>query len=212
MLVLPPAAQILDPVDPVLAGKPVGDRQPLPRIPTRFTGIKPVEALPALDRSAHGRLIIGKTRTVGIAGHEVRVTPVAQRHVVVDADRTDGGMRPERVEIEKDIARAVIGPVAGIFGPVGGIGHRCRTAQHRLGICRELHELFDERKRAGFVPQPGQADHFRADDEAVDAAGGDGQCCVMQDEAPVALVARQASRRCRRRRQHPRQAFHRTAH
>jgi hypothetical protein len=66
MLVLPPAAQILDPVDPVLAGKPVGDRQPLPRIPTRFTGIKPVEALPALDRSAHGRLIIGKPAPSGL--------------------------------------------------------------------------------------------------------------------------------------------------
>jgi hypothetical protein len=49
------------------------------------------------------------------------VAPVGERHVVVDADEIDVGVRPERVEVEEHVAAAVARLVAEVFRPVGGV-------------------------------------------------------------------------------------------
>ena len=86
------------------------------------------------------------------------VAPVRQRHVVVDADEIDVGVRPERVEVEIHVARAIAGVVAEIFRPVGGVadlhagaedradgsGQRLQRGNRRIGRCGIVAEVVFE--------------------------------------------------------------------
>jgi hypothetical protein len=60
------------------------------------------------------------------------VAPVRQRQIVVDADEVDIGVRPERVEVEIDVATAVLRMVAEVFRPVGGIPGLARPTSWRI--------------------------------------------------------------------------------
>jgi hypothetical protein len=121
MRLRPPGAQILVAEDPWLARSAVGDRRADLRRAIGLAGIEPVEPLAARDVG----LQVGPVMDRGPArlriGMVEPVAPVRQRHVVVDADEVDVGVRPERVEVEEHVAAAVARLVAEVFRPVGGV-------------------------------------------------------------------------------------------
>ncbi len=58
------------------------------------------------------------------------VAPVGERHVVVDADEVDRGVRPQRVEMEINVAGTVGGLVAEVLAPVGAVRNLRARAEH----------------------------------------------------------------------------------
>ena len=152
----PPAPQILVAKDPRLAESAVGDRRALAQAPRLEGRIIPVETLAAGDRCAQSGRIIRPGKPIGIAGRIVRVAPVRQRHVIVDADRVDIRMRPQRIEVEIDVADAVERMVAEIFAPVGAVGDLRRRPEHRAHLAGQRAERLDEGEIVVLVAQRGQ--------------------------------------------------------
>jgi hypothetical protein len=101
--------------------------------PIKGAGIEPVEPLAAGDVGLQIGPVIDRRRKCCIGMIEP-VAPVRQRHVVIDADEVDVGVRPERVEVEEHIARAVGRMVAEVFRPVGGIADLRPSAEDRAHI------------------------------------------------------------------------------
>ena len=118
--VRPPAADVLVAEHPGLPCGAVGDRRADLRLAVGGAGVEPVEALAALDVAAQ---VVEVGDRVGARGVEMvePVAPVGERHVVVDADEVDRVVRPERVEVEEDVARAVLRVVPEVLRPVGGV-------------------------------------------------------------------------------------------
>jgi hypothetical protein len=90
----------------------------------------------------------------------VRVAPVGQRHVVVDAHRIDIRMGPERIEVEMGVAGAVERMVAEILAPVGAIGDLRRQPKHRAHLARQRAERLDEGEIVILVAQRGEPAHL----------------------------------------------------
>jgi hypothetical protein len=105
--VLPPAAQVLVPEDPRLTRGPVRDRGAdlIPAV--GCARVEPVDALAAGDVALQVAAVVDRRRARNGVGMLVAVAPVRERHVVVDADEVGLLVRPERVEVEEDVARAV---------------------------------------------------------------------------------------------------------
>lgn len=181
----------------------IGYRRAQPVDAVSVAGIVPVEPFPAGDV---GRKVCRVVRRVPVRRVRVRiaVAPVAERHVVVDADRIDRQRSPKRIEVEQLVARGVGRLVARIFRPVGGVGEFRRAADHGAHICRQRHQRIDEREAVGCPAHRRQPAHLRADDEGVDPARRRRQLRVVQRHAPV-VPARAAAdegrdlhgRRCR---------------
>jgi hypothetical protein len=72
-------------------------------------GIEPVEALAARDVGLQVAAVMDRGPALEGIGMIEAVAPVGERHVVVDADEIDVGVRPERVEVEIDVAAAIPG-------------------------------------------------------------------------------------------------------
>ena len=100
----PPALQVLVAEHPRLAEGPVGYLRALTETPRLEGRVIPVETLTAGDRTAQSRRVIRPCEAIRVSSRMVGVSPVGQRHVVVDADRVDIRMRPKRIEVEIDIA------------------------------------------------------------------------------------------------------------
>ena len=113
----------------------------------------------------------------------VTVAPVGERPVDVDADGVDVGRRPQRVEVEVDVAGAVGGLVAEVLRPVGGVGDLGGGAEDGFHVGGEVGERGDEGIGGGAVAHGGEAAQLGADDEGVDATGGNGEVRVVQDDA-----------------------------
>ena len=124
---------------------------------------------------------------------EVRlVAPVRQRRIVVDPDEVDVGRRPERIEMEVDVAAAVGRMMAEIFTPVGAVGNARTSPQDGAHVGSERAKLLDKGKGVGFVAQGGEPAHFAADQEGIDATGAHSQMGVVKDQPTKAPVARRS--------------------
>src|SRR5690606_22468343 len=108
MRIGPPADEVLVATQPVLAAGAVGDQTAPPFEPVGVAGVVPVEPLAAGNGARERGKVMGTAGAVGIAAAMIAVAPVGQRHVIVDPDRVDGGRCPERIEMEADIAAAVL--------------------------------------------------------------------------------------------------------
>ena len=99
MRIAPPADQILGAKDPGLAMLPVSDRKTVLRGTVGGIGIIPVESLAGAEPVAQIIEIVSAARDTGI---EViaTVAPIGDRGIVIDPDRIDIRMRPERIERE----------------------------------------------------------------------------------------------------------------
>ena len=190
MDVRPPGDEVLVAIDPGLAVRAVGDRGADAGVAVRGRGVIPVEPLAGGDGGPHGAGIVMGGHAVRIAARvgRVRIAPVGERHVVVDADRVDLGRRPQRVQMVVDVARAVGGVIAEIFGPVGAVGQPAARPQERADIGGEPAQRVDEGERVRFPAQPGQPAQFRADQHRIDPAGDQGQPRHVQHHAPIAPV------------------------
>jgi hypothetical protein len=107
----PPGLQVLETPDPGLA-LPVGDGRADLRPAVGVGGVEPVEML--ASRDVGGEVVDG----MDIAPRSVEmvrpVAPVRERQVVVDPDHVDGGVGPERVEMEDLVLRAGVAGGRGI--------------------------------------------------------------------------------------------------
>lgn len=99
----------------------IGDRGADLRRTISLRGIEPVKPFAARDiRLQIGTIMDGGPSGLGIQMIEA-VAPVRERQIVVDAHKIDGGAGPERIEMEIDIAAAILRLMPEIFRPIGGI-------------------------------------------------------------------------------------------
>jgi len=127
----PPVPNILEPIDPILAIRPIGDRLSV-LVGHSFRAIVvPVEPLPALDIRLQVVDVVDRPPTC----IEMRrpLAPVGKGHVIVDPDEIDMGIGPERIEMEIDIAPDLI---AEIFRPIRRVAD-LRPGQHQFDLCRQ---------------------------------------------------------------------------
>ena len=164
MRVLPPSAQILEAEDPWFGRRTIGDRRPGLLRSIKGVGVEPVETLAAGDVRLQVGLVVNR-RSKCCIGMIEPVAPIRQRHVVIDADEVDVGVRPERVEVEEDIARPIVGMVTEVFRPVGGIADLGLSAEDGARIGSKGFERGHRRIGAGARPNGGQTGHFRTDQE-----------------------------------------------
>ena len=120
------------------------------------------------------------------------VAPVRERHVIVDADEIDLRVGPERIEVEVDVAGAVVRVVPEIFRPVGGIADLRAGPEDAPAVGGEIAQLLDRRIAAGAGAHLREPAHLRADQEGVDAARRRAEMRVVQDHPPQAPVAGRA--------------------
>jgi len=72
--------------------------------------------------------------------------PVGDRHVIVDPDEIDIRAGPERIEMEIDIVRAVVGPEVRVFAPVRGVADLASGPHDRLHVGGERGHVRDRRE------------------------------------------------------------------
>ena len=115
----PPVADIFEAKDPWLVMRAIRDRRADLRQAGLIGMIIPIIALCALDpRLQVVDIVNAPPPRVGMIGS---VAPIRERHVIIDPDEIEVFIRPERIEMKKDIAAAVLGVIAEILGPVGSV-------------------------------------------------------------------------------------------
>ncbi len=112
----PPGFQVLDAKDPILAICGVDDRQASLRKRSLRAVVVPVE--PFASRDVRKQVLRIVDRAEGGIGVTFAIASVRERHVIVDADEVDVGMRPQRIKVEIDVS---VDMIAEILGPVGRI-------------------------------------------------------------------------------------------
>ncbi len=89
-----------------------------------------------------------------------------------------------------EVARAVLGVMAEVFAPVGAIADGRMDAEDRAAVACQVSQRGDGGINRGAAPHPGQPDHLRADQEAVDPSGQVRQSSVVEDQAAEAPFVR----------------------
>ena len=122
------------------------------------------------------------------------VAPVRQRQIDINADGVDVGVRPQGIEVEIHVAGAVIGAVAVIFGPVGGIGDPGARPQNGFDIGGERlkrnHGGIGRRRRANLR----QAAQLRADGKTIHPARRGAKMGIVEHHAAITPVRRRAGK------------------
>ena len=101
-------------------------------------------------------------------------------------------MRPQRIEVEEDVAGPVLRVMTEILRPVGAVGDLRIGTEHGAHVGGERFQSGDEGKSIGGGAQRGQPAQFGADQKGIDATGCATEVGAVQDEAPVAFVGRRA--------------------
>src|SRR5690606_38822061 len=95
---------------------------------------------------------------------------------------------PQRIEVEVNVAAAVLRMVPELLAPVGAIGQFRRRPDHAAHVGRERAKGLNEREGTGFVPKRGEPAQFATEQEGIDTTGRDSEVSVVKDEAPVAPI------------------------
>ena len=183
MRVPPPGAEIFAAKDPRLAGS-VRDRRAHLGVAIGGAGVVPIVALASEEIGFEVAEVIDRASAGDAIDVVVAVAPVGERPVAVDGNGVDGGRRPERIEVEKDIVGAIGGLVAEILRPVGGVGDFRSGTDDRFDVGGEGGKCCDEGIGRRVGTHLRQAAQLRADDDGIDAAGGNSEAGVVQDHAP----------------------------
>jgi hypothetical protein len=125
-------------------------------MPIVQTGIIPVIPLAAGNLAAQPVRIIGTAEPIRIAAAGISVAPIGERHVVVDANRIDRRMRPKRVEVIEDVARARR-LMPEILAPVRPVADLRLRPEYCPDLARQRHQRLHKRKRACLVTHACQA-------------------------------------------------------
>lgn len=184
----PEVAHVLGAMDPRFVIGAVCDGRARLRGAIGLTGVEPLIRLARFDAALEiGRIVDGRRQR----RIEMRapVAPVAERGIPVDADRIDGRVRPQRIEVKEHVARPVLRAVASVFRPVRSVSELCRWPHHRAHVRSNVAERGDGRIARGAVARRGEPAQFRADDQRIDARKR-GELGVMQDEAAIGPFAR----------------------
>ena len=113
MVIPPPSGNIFGAKDPILAMRAVADWRADLRGFFLGRPVKPIVVLAAKDIALQIAQIID--RPPARIGVVIPVAPVAQRKIIVDADKIDVRIRPKRVEVEQHVPRSILRVVSEIF-------------------------------------------------------------------------------------------------
>ena len=72
------------------------------------------------------------------------VAPIGQRHIIVDADKIDSVVGPQRIKVKEHITAAILRVIAEIFGPIRGIADLGARAQKQPRLCGQRANLLSE--------------------------------------------------------------------
>ncbi len=95
-------------------------------------------------------------------------------------------MRPERIEIEIEVAAAILRLIAEIFRPVRAIGDLAVAADLGPHFSGKRAEMRDKGKALLSIANAGQPAQFRPEKKAVHATGLAGQIGAMVEKAAIA--------------------------
>ncbi len=178
----PPAADVLVAVDPRLIIGTIRDwRADLRRLGLGGM-VVPVIALAALDIGLEVVEIIDRGPLLRVEVILV-LAPVAERHVIVDADEIDLRIGPQRIEVKQMVPLRRL--IAEILRPIRRIAQFDLRPQERAHLSHQILEPLHKGKAAR-PPDLRQPAQFRADTERLDAARRRTKRCVMQDKAAKA--------------------------
>ena len=180
---VPPAREILEPPDPVLAMSAVPDRRAHLLGPVGVRAIIPVVTLAAGDAVAQVADVVAAVPILGIE-MRVAIAPVRQRHVIVDGHGIDIVRGPQRIEME--VFGAAAGLVTCRFRPVCRIGQFRARSHQRPRVRREIGQRLDKGKAVASAPDRRQPAHFRTDQQRVDAARFLAERRIVQHHVAIA--------------------------
>ena len=188
MLVSPPVADVLIPEHPILTMGAIGDRAAQLGLGFQRAGVIPIIALAALDiRLQVTQVIDVLKRRIGMI---ITRPPIGQRHIVINPDEIDVLIRPQRVQMEQNIARPVLRVIAEIFAPIRRIGDIDIRPQNGAHIGGQLDHRLNRRKGTGVIADRRDPAHFRADAKRIHPACGLAQMGIVQHEPPIAPIVR----------------------
>ena len=188
MLIGPPGADVLGAENPWLAIGEIRDRRSDLGFSVRIGIVEPVVSFPALDIGLQVAEIPHRRPADKPVVVVVSVAPVGNREVIVDADEIDAGVGPQRVEMEKHVARAILRMMAEILAPVGGIADLRAGPENGAHVGCQQPERRDRREAGGAVADGSEATQLRADQEGVHPARRCAEMGIVQDHPPVAPV------------------------
>ena len=189
VLIRPPGFHVLVAEDPGLAIGAIGNGTAVLRFAIGLAGIIPVEPLAAGDPGleivrAVDRLVAGKIIRMLTA-----IAPVAQRHVIVDPDKSHMRRGPKRIEMKEHVVAAIARLITEIFRPIGGVGNP-GGGQNGLHFGGQRHKSRDKRKAVGGATQTGEAAQLAGNQKRIDTASGSAEFRIMQHHAAIAPAGR----------------------
>ena len=93
--------------------RPIRDWRAHLGITIRFRGIIPIK--PFATGHIRPQIVQIVDRSPTRIGVIRTVTPIRQRHVIVDSDEIDIRMRPQRIKVKEHVARTILRMIAEIF-------------------------------------------------------------------------------------------------
>ena len=164
----------------------IGDRCADLRASRGVGVVIPVIPLAALDIALEVVEIVDRpVRGVGVI---LPLPPVRERHVIVDPDKVDLSIRPERVEVKVAIP-APLRLIAEIFRPIRRIADLRLCPEDRADLPRQRAQRRHGGK-ARVVTDLRQRAHFGADAKGLHPASGRTQGRLMQNEPSVGPLRR----------------------
>ena len=125
------------------------------------------------------RIVIGLSRTIA---------PIGQRQIIVDTDKVDIRIGPQRIEMEQQRARHIAGLVCIVFRPVGGITDLDRRPQNGAHIGGQRAQLRDSRVARRAIARSRQPAEFGADQKPVHPTGRSTKMGIVQHHAAITPV------------------------
>ncbi len=146
MRLSPPVRNILVAKHPRFVVESIGDRCAQLCGAGSFGMVIPIIALAAFDPGAKIVEIIEALPT-GLGIRVVYpVAPIGYRHVIVDPDKIEIGIGPQRIKMEKHIAAAILRVVAKVFGPICRVGQLGVRAKDRPHLRQQIPQRLDSDK------------------------------------------------------------------
>ena len=180
VIVVPPVADVLVPPDPRLIEFLICDRSPDLR-GLRINGvIVPVIPLAAFNVGAQVVEVIDLTPIR--VSMPFGITPIRQRHVVVDTDEIDVVVCPKRIEVKIPVPAAILRLISEILAPIGSIADLGVRPHDRAHLCCKGDQSLNKYKAVGLSPDLGETAQFRSDAERFHAACCGAQGGIVQDE------------------------------
>ena len=110
----------------------------------------------------------------------VTIAPIGNRHVVIDADKIDIGISPQRVEMEIPVVASVLRLIPKIFGPVRRIADLGGAPQQCPRFSGQRSQGRNCRKSTVCTTDLRQAAHLGTDTERIHPTSGRANRGIVQ--------------------------------